>query len=86
MADNLVKFNVTGAIRAVDNGNAATVELFNVDHRKALNGLALLIVKPQRGQAGRIREAARDGLDQGTAEITAQHGIIRTVLQYVPLW
>jgi beta-galactosidase len=77
LADNLVKFNVTGAgaIRAVDNGNAATVELFNADHRKAFNGLALLIVKSQRGQAGKIRvAAASEGLTQGTAEITAQLG------------
>ena len=75
LADNLVKFHVTGAgaIRAVDNGNAATVELFNADHRKAFNGLALLIVKSQRGQAGRIRvAAASEGLAQGTVEITAR--------------
>ena len=47
-ADNLVRFRVTGAgeIAAVDNGNAATVEPFHADHRKAFNGLALLIVRP----------------------------------------
>ena len=40
MADNLVHFDVTGAgkIAAVDNGNAATVEPFQADHRKALEG------------------------------------------------
>src|SRR5271169_5064461 len=40
MADSLVKFNVTGtgSIRAVDNGNAATVEPFHADHRKAFSG------------------------------------------------
>jgi len=72
LADNPVKFTVTGAgaIRAVDNGNAATVELFNADHRKAFNGLALLIVKSQRGEAGKIHvAAASEGLAQGTAEI-----------------
>jgi beta-galactosidase len=72
LADSLVKFHVTGAgaIRAVDNGNAATVELFNAGHRKAFNGLALLIVKSQRGQAGKIRvAAATEGLAQGIAAL-----------------
>jgi beta-galactosidase len=75
MADNLVKFNVTGAgnIRAVDNGNAATVEPFHADHRKAFNGLALLIVSSQKGQAGKIHvTAAAEGLSAGTAEITTR--------------
>ena len=53
-ADNLVRFNVTGAgtIAAVDNGNAATVEPFHADRRKAFNGLALLIVRSKQGQPG----------------------------------
>ncbi len=74
-ADNLVHFNVTGAgaLRAVDNGNAATTELFNADHRKAFNGLALLIVRSERGQAGKIHVAATsDGLAQASVEITTQ--------------
>ena len=59
-ADNLVQFQVTGAgnIAAVDNGNAATVEPFQADHRKAFSGMALVIVRSQRGQAGRIELAA----------------------------
>jgi beta-galactosidase len=72
MADNLVHFNVTGAgtIAAVDNGNAATVEPFHADHRKAFSGLALLIVRSRQGQAGAVHiVAASDGLSQGTAEI-----------------
>jgi beta-galactosidase len=75
MADNLVKFDVTGAgsIRAVDNGNAATVESFQADHRKAFNGLALLIVSSQKGQPGRIHvTATADGMAAGTAEITTK--------------
>ncbi|HLK64847.1 MAG TPA: beta-galactosidase GalB [Bryobacteraceae bacterium] len=74
-ADNLVKFNVTGAgaIRAVDNGNAATTELFNADHRKAFSGMALLIVRSERGQAGKIHvTATSEGLAQATADITTQ--------------
>ena len=43
-ADNLVQFAVTGAgeIAGVDNGNAATIEPFQADHRKAFSGMALL--------------------------------------------
>ncbi len=71
-ADNLVRFNVTGAgtLAAVDNGNAATVEPFHADHRKAFNGLALLIVRSRQGQPGSVHiTAASDGLAQGAAEI-----------------
>ena len=71
-ADNLVHFNVTGAgtIAAVDNGNAATVEPFHADHRKAFSGLALLIVRSRQGQAGAVHiTAASDGLSQGAADI-----------------
>jgi beta-galactosidase len=74
-ADNLVKFQVTGAggIRAVDNGNAATVEPFQADHRKAFSGMALLIVDAQGGKPGRIHVAATsEGLAAATTEISAQ--------------
>ncbi|HYW47788.1 MAG TPA: beta-galactosidase GalB [Bryobacteraceae bacterium] len=75
VADNLVKFNVTGAgsIRAVENGKAASEEPFHADHRKAFSGMALLIVSSQAGQAGRIHVAATsEGLSQGTADITTR--------------
>jgi len=73
LADNLVHFKVEGAgkIEAVDNGNAASVEPFQADHRKAFNGLALLIVRPEAGHAGTIRvEATSDGLRSANAELT----------------
>jgi beta-galactosidase len=73
MADNLVHFEVTGAgsIAAVDNGNAATVEPFQADHRKAFSGLALLIVR-SRHQAGKIHvTATSEGLLQATVDIAA---------------
>ena len=59
-ADNLVKFQVSGAgvIQAVDNGNPATVEPFHADYRKAFSGMALVIVRSKPGQAGRIELAA----------------------------
>jgi beta-galactosidase len=71
-ADNLVHFRVTGtgAIRAVDNGNAATEEPFQADHRKAFSGLALLIVSANG--AGKIHvEASGEGLAQAVTELTS---------------
>jgi hypothetical protein len=75
LADNLVHFKVTGAgtIAAVDNGNAATEEPFQADHRKGFNGLALLIVKSKPGEAGKIQVTATSaGLTAGKTEITTQ--------------
>ncbi|MGD0498317.1 MAG: beta-galactosidase GalB [Bryobacteraceae bacterium] len=75
LADNLVHFQVTGAGRreAVDNGNAATVEPFQADERKAFNGLALLIVRSQTDHPGRIHvTATSEGLPAATAEITTE--------------
>jgi beta-galactosidase len=64
---------VTGAGRreAVDNGNAATTELFQADQRKAFSGLALLIVRSKAGQAGKIQvTATAEGLPAAAATIT----------------
>lgn len=64
LADNLVRFQVTGAgtIAAVGNGNAATTEPFQADFRKAFNGLCMLIVRAGR-KAGPISvSAVADGL------------------------
>jgi beta-galactosidase len=60
LADNRVNFRLTGAgsIAAVDNGNPATVESFQADHRQAFNGLALLIVRSHAGTPGNIDIAA----------------------------
>jgi beta-galactosidase len=74
MADNLVHFTVigSGVIEAVDNGNAATVESFHANQRRAFNGLALLIVRSRPGQAGQIRIAATsEGLTQGETQISS---------------
>jgi beta-galactosidase len=75
LADNFVHFEVTGAgtIAAVDNGNAATDEPFQADHRKAFNGLALVIVRSKADAPGRIQVlATSSGLAQDVVEITAR--------------
>jgi len=62
LADNLVKFALAGPgkIAGVDNGNAATVEPFQADYRKAFNGLALVIVARRTRQGG-ARQDHRHG-------------------------
>ncbi|MBZ5729106.1 MAG: DUF4982 domain-containing protein [Acidobacteriia bacterium] len=75
LADTLVKFHLEGpaTIAAVDNGNAASVEPFQADYRKAFNGLALAIVRPQKGKPGRIRlSATSEGLAAGGAQLEAK--------------
>jgi beta-galactosidase len=74
LADNLVQFKVEGAgkIEAVDNGNAATTEPFQADHRKAFSGMALLIVRANKGQGGRIQvTATSEGLQPATTALTS---------------
>jgi beta-galactosidase len=71
LADNLVKFNVTGSgeIAGVDNGNAATTESFQADQRNAFNGMALLIVRSQ-DRPGIIDVAATsDGLSPAKVQV-----------------
>ena len=75
LADNLVQFELSGpgSIAGVDNGNAATVEPFQADHRKAFNGLALLIVRSKPGQSGAIQVTARSqGLESAKTTLTAK--------------
>ena len=74
-ADKLVHFSIAGAgtLRAVDNGNAATVEPFQASERKAFSGMALAIVSANRGKAGKIRvTATAEGLLSGSVELTAR--------------
>jgi beta-galactosidase len=55
----------------VDNGNPATVESFQADHRKAFSGMALLIVRSEAGKAGRVKiTATADGLRAGETTVT----------------
>jgi beta-galactosidase len=54
--ENLVRFTVTGEgeIAAVGNGNAASVEPFQAEQRKAFNGLCMLIIRSKNDQKGEI--------------------------------
>jgi beta-galactosidase len=58
LAENLVRFKISGpgSIAGVDNGNAASVEPFQADYRKAFSGMALLILRS--GNPGQIRVTA----------------------------
>jgi beta-galactosidase len=65
LADTLVRFKIEGAGRlaAVDNGDPATTDLFQASERKAFGGLALAIVRSERGKPGRVHiSATADGL------------------------
>jgi beta-galactosidase len=75
MADNLVTFKLEGPgkIAGVDNGNPATEEPFQADHRKAFNGLALLIVRSEAGKPGKVKiMASADGLKSGETTVMTE--------------
>ncbi len=76
LAENLVSFEVTGPARiaAVDNGDAATAEPFRGNSRHAFAGMALLVIRTERGQAGQITVAAgAEGLRPATVTLTSAH-------------
>ena len=73
LAENLVQFAIEGPGRivGVDNGNAATVESFRGDRRRAYHGLASVIVRADTGRPGTIRLAATSaGLRPAEISIT----------------
>ena len=74
LADNLVRFQVSGAgrIEAVDNGNAATVEPFQADYRKAFSGMALLIVRPSVTPGEISITATSEGLQAGQTRVRSE--------------
>jgi beta-galactosidase len=66
LADNKIDFKITGpaTITAVGNGNAASIEPFQANYRKAFNGLCLLVIKSIKGKSGEITiEASSKGLN-----------------------
>jgi beta-galactosidase len=73
LAENEVTFEVTGAGRneGVDNGSPISLERFKADHRKAMAGKALLIVRND-GTSGNINvKATSAGLTPATVNIKA---------------
>ncbi len=73
-ADNLVAFRVDGPaeIAAVDNGNAASLEPFQADHRRAFNGLCVVYLRSLKDRLGTITlHAAADGLAAARATLQA---------------
>jgi beta-galactosidase len=75
LADNLVNFKVSGpaTIAAVGNGNAASIEPFQANYRKAFNGLCLLVIKSKKGETGDITiEASSNGLKSKTITVISK--------------
>jgi beta-galactosidase len=65
LADNLIHFNVKGPaeIAGVGNGNPQSHEPFVANYRKLFNGKAMLIVRTQKYQPGKIEvEATSNGM------------------------
>jgi hypothetical protein len=60
LADNLVRFKVEGPadIAGVGNGNPLSLEPFQADHRELFYGKAMLILRTQPGQAGKVQVTA----------------------------
>jgi beta-galactosidase len=74
LADNLVKFQLTGegSIAGVDNGSQISHEPFKANHRKAFHGLALAIIQ-SKDRAGRITlKASAEGLAPAAVVIEAK--------------
>ena len=74
-ASDLVRFAVTGAgrIAAVDNGNAASLEPFQAEERKAFSGMALLVVRSKRDEKGEVQvTATATGLAPARTVLTAE--------------
>lgn len=68
---NSVKYTLTGPgeIIAVGNGDPTNLESFQATERKAFNGLALVVIRSEKGKSGEIKlQAESEGLKK--AELT----------------
>lgn len=71
-ANNQVSFDISGegVLAAVGNGNQRSLESFQVPHRKAFNGLCLLVVK-STSNTGVIKvKASAEGLQESEIQIS----------------
>jgi beta-galactosidase len=76
-ADNRIRFELDGPgeIVATDNGDPTSFESFQSHDRNAFNGLCLVIVRGQRGVAGKITiTATGEGLKAGKTLIQSASG------------
>ena len=74
LADNLVQFDVQGPgeIAGIDNGDQLSLDSFQDPQHKLFYGKAMLIVRTNEGQTGKIQITARSqGLTAGAAALTA---------------
>jgi beta-galactosidase len=74
-AMNTIKFSVEGPgeIIATDNGDPSDLSSFSSHERKAFSGLALVIVRSIKGEAGSIKVfATSDGLQSAEVELTSK--------------
>ena len=73
MADNLVKFEVTGgSIAGVDNGNEISHESFKANQRKAFHGMALAIVQAKQKTGRIVLKASSGNLEPASVVINAR--------------
>jgi len=73
-AGNLIRFKISGEgkIAGVDNGCETDLGSFKADHRKAFNGLALVVLQ-SNGKTGTVTlEAASDGLEGSTVVVQSK--------------
>jgi len=75
LAEDLVHFEVQGPgqIAGVGNGNPMSQEPFQANYRKLFYGKAMLIVRSESGQSGRIRvTASADGMKKAVSTLVAR--------------
>ena len=74
MADNLIKFELTGggSIAGVDNGYQASHEGFKRKQRKAFHGLALAIVQAKQTPGRMVLKASSDKLPSASVVINSR--------------
>jgi len=74
LADNLIKFELTGAgsITGVDNGHQIDHEGFKGKQRKAFHGLALAIVQAQMKPGRFVLKASSDNLPSASVAINTR--------------
>ena len=71
-ANNKISFSIEGQgeIVATDNGDPANLVSFASHERESYNGLALVIIRANKGNKGKIKlTATSDGLDKAVVEI-----------------